>query len=148
MYMSLQECPDVCLIDGFEHPLLPSPLEAVIAALGVTPIRYHELCSACWRGCVARWELRDGALYLLAVDHRRGGGVRVDFATFEDLDMHEWSNDAMDLQEDPWGVVRPLPEACLVRVRGWLAGDRVAPLQVDWIADSAGAKQMLGKEML
>ena len=71
---------DACLIDGVEHPLWPSPLEAVIAALGLSPIAC-DLCSAFHRGYVAKWGLRDQGLYLHAVDHWRGDGVRVGFGT-------------------------------------------------------------------
>lgn len=134
---------DAGLIDGVEHPLWPSPLEPVLRALHVTSVNVFDHCTACWRGYVARWELRDECLYLLAVDHWQGGGVRVDFATFEELGMHERGTDVVFLQHDHWSVLMPLSEACLMRVRGWLDGDRVAPLLADWVSGVVGAKRML-----
>lgn len=140
---------DACLIDGVEQPLWPSPLDPVLRALHLTSVNVFDHCTACWRGYVARWELRDEALYLLAVDHWQGDCVRVDFATFDELGMHERGTDVVLSQHDPWGVLKPLPEACLMRVKGWLAGDRVAPLSVDWMVDAGGATQRLvrGGEM-
>lgn len=134
---------DACLIDGVEQPLWPSPLEPVLRALHLTSVNVFDHCTACWRGYVARWELLDEGLYLLAVDHWRGDGVRVDFATFEDLGMHDWGADLVALQDDPWGVLTPLPEACLMRVKGWLTGDRVAPLLADWVTNATRATRGL-----
>lgn len=114
----------------------------MLDALRLTPARAFELCTACWRGYVARWELRDERLYLLAVDHWRGDGVRVDFAAefppyrkklpkveclFTDLDRFIRGPGRLRLSAFRLGAVSE-----------WLEGRRSAPLRASWVCGPVG----------
>lgn len=122
---------DYCQIDCAERPLWPSPLESVVAALGRSPIA-SDLCSACHRGYVARWELRDESLYLLAVDHWRGDGVRVDFGAPAAL-----SSRLPPLAEPlPTSSRCNLDQSHLLEVSAWLASPRGGSLRAGWVQDS------------
>lgn len=142
-YMSMEDLPDVCLVDGVEHELRPPPLEPVLRALGLAPIA-SAFCTACHRGYVARWELRDDALYLGAVEHWDASVKRVDFSAFANWGMNNWRTDAVMLRCDPLDVLTLLPSDCLTRVKEWMNGDRGVPLLADWVHKAGGPVLTLG----
>ncbi len=74
MVVVTAQLPDVVLVDGVEHLLLTNPFDAWMRANpGV--LQFVSPHTACWRGYVARFELRGNELWLLRVDGWTIGAV-------------------------------------------------------------------------
>lgn len=71
-----EQIPDQITIDGQLHELSTLPLDSYIQE---NKIKLEATCSCNWRGYVAQWEIREGALWLSKVgepdlDERSAGG--------------------------------------------------------------------------
>jgi hypothetical protein len=53
--------------DGNEHSMCSEPLEDYFNLVGNRP-KFAEMNTACWRGYVGKWEVRDDRLYLIGVE--------------------------------------------------------------------------------
>ncbi|MDQ0469671.1 hypothetical protein QO011_002687 [Labrys wisconsinensis] len=62
------QCPDILFIRGNRHELCATPLDDYMRRMRKErrPQFVWE-SSACWRGYIASWEVRDGALYLIEI---------------------------------------------------------------------------------
>ena len=54
------------LLDGQKVRLCETPLNAYFALTGVTP-RFHVETTACWRGYIGAWEIKDSRLYMIDI---------------------------------------------------------------------------------
>ena len=58
---------ETLLLDGHKLRLCEVPLNSYFALTGVAP-RFRAETSACWRGYIGRWEIKDSRLYLIDID--------------------------------------------------------------------------------
>lgn len=54
------------LLDGQKVRLCETPLNAYFALTGVTP-QFQVETTACWRGYIGSWEIKDSRLYLIDI---------------------------------------------------------------------------------
>jgi len=66
------QLPDIILVNGERMNLYSNPLESFWTYSGKRRPKFLE-CPNCKRGYVATWELRNGELYLVAIDGMREG---------------------------------------------------------------------------
>ena len=66
------QIPDEILVDGRVEMLFSEPLNAYLARPGnlakLKPYFAKQRCSGSWRGYKAKWQVRDGRLYLTELD--------------------------------------------------------------------------------
>lgn len=58
---------ETLLIDGEEHEMFNEPLSFLFSLMGRTP-EFMPNSSACWRGYVGTWEIRNERLYLIGIE--------------------------------------------------------------------------------
>jgi hypothetical protein len=57
---------ETLLINGEEHEMFNEPLRLLFALMGTQP-PFIANSTACWRGYVGTWEIRNERLYLIGI---------------------------------------------------------------------------------
>ena len=74
------QIPETLWIDGERHALCTEPLEAYFRGPGSRP-EFQAPHTACWRGYVGQWELKDDKLYLRRLNGTLADGKTVTLKT-------------------------------------------------------------------
>lgn len=101
--------PDRLLYNGKSEGIFSTPLEQYFEKVGTRPKWLTEMNTACWRGYVASWEIRDDRLYLQKIVRDEYDPKRDDFFE-QDITKRIFPNRSLPI-EATWfsGVIR-LPQ--------------------------------------
>jgi hypothetical protein len=101
--------PDRLLYNGKSEEIFSTPLEQYFEELGTRPKWLTEMNTACWRGYLASWEIRDDRLYLQKIVREEHDPQKDDFFE-QDITKRIFPNRTLPI-EATWfsGVVR-LPQ--------------------------------------
>ena len=106
------QCPEILLHRGEKLKLYYDPLEDYLKT-AIMPFRFHAECSACWRGYIGTWTIKQDKLYLISLDgeiETASGVETVDltalFPECQDGVFADWfSGELYSPKDDHWGHI-------------------------------------------